>query len=172
MVDPVRRGAAGVLHYCCTGGDRYRLGPAGGSVNDGEQVGKTFGCRQGAHHVHVDMAESAGGYVLRRCLHMAVDLGPLAAQASLRPGGDVCGETFPHIPGGDEAAGRPPARVGVPMEMFAHRGGATCRCDVRRPGAAWEGRRWDAAVTGIPRAVVVPGVGERRRRRRSQDSRG
>jgi hypothetical protein len=104
VVDPVRRGAAGVLHYCCSGGDRYLLGPTGGSVNDGEQVGKTFGCRQGAHHVHVDVAESAGGYrdVLRRYLHMAVDLGTLAAQASLRPGGNICGETFPHIPGGDE----------------------------------------------------------------------
>jgi hypothetical protein len=49
---------------------------------------------------------------------MAVDLGLLAAQASLRPGGDICGETFPHIPGGDEAAGRLPARVGGPVEMF------------------------------------------------------
>jgi hypothetical protein len=49
---------------------------------------------------------------------MAVDLGPLAAQASLRPGGDIRGETFPHIPGGDEAAGRSPARVGGSMEMF------------------------------------------------------
>jgi hypothetical protein len=49
---------------------------------------------------------------------MAVDLGPLAAQASLRPGGDICGETFPHIPGGDEVAGCPPARVGSPVKMF------------------------------------------------------
>ena len=43
---------------------------------------------------------------------------PLAAQASLRLGGDICGETFPYIPGGDEAVGRPPARVGGPVEML------------------------------------------------------
>ncbi len=49
---------------------------------------------------------------------MAVDLGPLAAQTGLHPGGDVCGETLPNIPGGDEGAGRPPARVGVPVEVF------------------------------------------------------
>ncbi len=68
----------------------------------------------------MDVAETAGGYrdVLRGYLNMAVDLGPLAAQAGLRPGGDICGETFPYIPGGDEAAGRPPTRVGGPMEMF------------------------------------------------------
>ncbi len=32
--------------------------------------------------------------------------------------------------------------------------------------------RWDARVTEIPRAVSVPGVGERLRRRRSRGSRG
>ncbi len=85
----------------------------GGSVNDDEQVGKTFGCRQGAHQVHVDVAETAGGYRdVLRYLYKAVDLGPPAAQASLRPGRDICGRTFPNIPGGDEAAGRPAARVG------------------------------------------------------------
>jgi hypothetical protein len=68
----------------------------------------------------MDVAEMAGGYwdVLRRYLYMTVDFGPLAAQASLRPGGDICGEIFPHIPGGDEAAGRPLARMGGPVEMF------------------------------------------------------
>ena len=97
-----------------------RLWPAGGSVIDGEQIGKTFGCRQGAHQVHVDVAETAGGYrdVLRGYLYMAVDLGSLAAQAGLRPGGDICGETLPYIPGGDEAAGCPPAGVGGPVEVF------------------------------------------------------
>jgi hypothetical protein len=48
---------------------------------------------------------------------MAVDLGPLAAQAGLRPGGDICGETPPDIPGGDEAASHSPARMGGPVEM-------------------------------------------------------
>jgi hypothetical protein len=49
---------------------------------------------------------------------VAVDLGPLAAQAGLRPGGDICGETLPNIPRGDVAAGHPPTRVGGPVEMF------------------------------------------------------
>jgi hypothetical protein len=49
---------------------------------------------------------------------MAVDLGPQAAQAVLRPGCDICGEPFPYIPGGDEATGRPLARVGGPVEIF------------------------------------------------------
>jgi hypothetical protein len=62
----------------------------------------------------------AGGYwdVLRRYLYMAVDLSPLAAQAGLRPGSDICGEALPNIPGGDKAAGHPPARVGRPVEVF------------------------------------------------------
>jgi hypothetical protein len=50
--------------------------------------------------------------------YMAVGLGSLAAQADLRPGSDICGETLPNIPGGDEAAGRPPARMGGPVEVF------------------------------------------------------
>jgi hypothetical protein len=74
----------------------------------------------GAHQIHVDVAETAGGYwdVLRRYLYVVVDLGPLAAQAGLCPGGDICGETFPQVPGGDEAAGCPTARVGGPVEVF------------------------------------------------------
>ncbi len=58
--------------------------------------------------------------VLGRYLYMAVNFGPLAAEAGFRPDCDVCGETFPYIPGGDEAAGRPPARVGGPVEVFKY----------------------------------------------------
>ncbi len=59
----------------------YCLGPAGSYVSDSEQVGETFGGRQGAHQVYMDVAETAGGHrnVLRGYLNMAVDLGPLAA---------------------------------------------------------------------------------------------
>ncbi len=66
------------------------------------------------------VAETVGGYwdVLRRYMYVAEDLGPLTAQAGLRPGGDICGEAFPNIPGGDEAVGRPPARVGSPVGVF------------------------------------------------------
>ncbi len=82
--------------YCCSGSDRYRLGTAGGSVNDDEQIGETFGGRQWADQVYVYVAEMAGGYpnVLRGYLNMAVDFSPLAAQAGLRPGGDICGEAL------------------------------------------------------------------------------
>ncbi len=64
----------------------------------------------------MDVAELAGGYwdELWRNLYVAVDFGPLAAQAGLCPGGDICGETVPNKPGGD----RPPARVGGPVEVF------------------------------------------------------
>ncbi len=66
------------------------------------------------------LAETEGGYrdVLWGYLYMAVDLSPLAAQAGLRPGGDICGETLPNIPGGDEAASHPLARMGGPVEVF------------------------------------------------------
>jgi hypothetical protein len=68
----------------------------------------------------VDVDETARGYrdVLRRYLDVAVDFGPLAAHAGLRPGCDIVGEALPNIPGGDEAAGRLPARVSGPVEMF------------------------------------------------------
>jgi hypothetical protein len=56
--------------------------------------------------------------MLWRYLDVAVDLGPLAAKAGLRPGCDICGEALPNIPGGDEVAGRSPARVGGLVEMF------------------------------------------------------
>jgi hypothetical protein len=131
------------LKYC----DRYGFWPEGGSVNDGEQVGKTFGCRQGAHQVHVDVVEMAVGYwdVLQGYLYMAVDLGPLAAQAGLRPGGDICGETFPYIPGGDEAAGHPPTRMGGPVEMFEN-------LSPKVPGY----RRAERAGGGVANEVKVP----------------
>jgi hypothetical protein len=68
----------------------------------------------------MDVAETMGGYrdVLRRYLDVAVDLGLLAAQAGLRPGCDISGEALPNIPGGDKVAGRSPARVGGPVEVF------------------------------------------------------
>jgi hypothetical protein len=47
-------------------------------------------------------------------------LGLLAVQAGLCPGHDVCGEAFPNIPRGDEAAGRPHARVGGPVVVFEY----------------------------------------------------
>jgi hypothetical protein len=108
--------------YCCGGGDRDCLRPAGCPVNDSEQVGEPPGGRQGPHQVHVDVAETAGGYwdVLGRYQYVAVDFGPLEVEAGLCPGCDVCGETFPCIPGGDEAAGCSPARMGGSVEMFKY----------------------------------------------------
>jgi hypothetical protein len=51
---------------------------------------------------------------------MAVYFGPLAVQADFRPGCDVCGETLPNIPGGNEAAGRLHAGVGGPVKVFKY----------------------------------------------------
>jgi hypothetical protein len=101
----------------------------------------------GSHQVHVDVAETVGGYwdVLQGYLYMAVNLGPLAAQAGLRPGGDICGETLPNIPGGDEAAGHPPARMGGPEEMFKN-------LSPKVPGY----RRAERAGGGVANEVKVP----------------
>ncbi len=69
--------------YCRGGGNRYGFRLAGRFVIDSEKTVKIFGCRQGAYQVHVDVAETAGGYwdVLQGYLYMAVDLGLLAARA-------------------------------------------------------------------------------------------
>ena len=55
----------------------------------------------------MDVSEPASGYryVLRKYLDMAVDHGSLAVQAGPGPGGDICREAFPHVPGSYEAAG-------------------------------------------------------------------
>jgi hypothetical protein len=54
-------------------------------------MGETFGGWQGAHQVHVNVAETACGHwnVLRKYLNVAVDFGPLAAQAGFCPGCDI-----------------------------------------------------------------------------------
>ena len=54
-------------------------------------MGETLGGWQGAHQVHVNVAEAACGHwdVLRKYLNVAVDLGPLAAQAGFCPGCDI-----------------------------------------------------------------------------------
>jgi hypothetical protein len=54
-------------------------------------MGETFGGWQGTYQVHVDVAEAAcrNRDVLRKYLDMAVNLGPLAAQAGLCPGRDI-----------------------------------------------------------------------------------
>jgi hypothetical protein len=69
----------------------------------------------------VDVTETAYGdrYVLRRYLDMAVYFDPLAVQGSSRPGGDICGESLPNIPGVDEAAGCPHAQVG-PVQVVKY----------------------------------------------------
>ncbi len=48
----------------------------------------------------MDVAETAHWYryVLSQDLYVAVELGPLAVQAGLRPGSDIIGETFLYVP--------------------------------------------------------------------------
>ncbi len=67
----------------------------------------------------MDVAET-GGSVLGCAAAVPVRGGVLAVQAGLCPGRDICGEAFPNIPRGDEAAGRLHARVGGPMEVFEY----------------------------------------------------
>jgi hypothetical protein len=42
-------------------------------------------------------------------------LWPAGSAGKLSPGGDICGQSFPYVPGGDEEAGHPHARVGGPV---------------------------------------------------------
>jgi hypothetical protein len=123
----------------------------------------------------VDVADLAGGYrdASRRDLYVAVDLGPLTVQAGLRPGGDICGETFPNIPGG--LGGRSPACWGerphggvpktcrrrslgtsgwkVPVEESPMRSRSSTFCVMMpRPGTEWractcEQRIWRRAIS-------------------------
>ncbi len=124
----------------------------------------------------MDVAETAGGYwdLLRRYLSVAVDLDLLAAQAGLRPGGDICGETLPNIPEGDEAAGRPPARVGGPVEVFENLEESQmrsrsptfcvmmCRPGLERRACTCGQRIWRRAIAGRDSASAttfdVPGT--------------
>jgi hypothetical protein len=59
-------------------------------------------------------------FVLQRCLDMTVYFGPLAVQASSRPGRDIQGQSFPYVPGGDEAEGRRHAWVGGPVQVVEY----------------------------------------------------
>ena len=54
-------------------------------------MSEAFGGWQGAYQVHMDMAETAcwDWNVLRWYLDVAVNLGPLAAQAGFSPGCDI-----------------------------------------------------------------------------------
>ena len=80
------------------------------------------GCWKGTHQIHVDVAETVGGYrdVLQRYLYVAMDFGPLTEKASLCPIVDIVGQTFPDVPGGDEAAGCPHTWVGRAVEVVEH----------------------------------------------------
>jgi len=67
----------------------------------------------------VDVPETAWGYryVLHRYLYVAVDLGLLAVQAGPRPGGDIIGESFPYVLGGNEAARGPDMLVSSDVKV-------------------------------------------------------
>ncbi len=77
---------------------------------------------KGTHQIHVDVAETAGGYrnVLRRYLYVAVDFSSLSEKASLCPVVDVVGQSFPHVPGGNEAAGCTHTWMGRAVEVVEH----------------------------------------------------
>jgi hypothetical protein len=68
----------------------------------------------------MDVADSARGnrYVLWRNLDVGVFFGPLAVQVGNCPGGNIIGEFFPHVPGGDETVGDPHAWMGSAEQVF------------------------------------------------------
>ena len=85
-------------------------------------MGETFGGRQGAHQIHMHVAEAAGRHwnVPSPHVHMLVDLTLLAGEAGACHGSHIRGGMFPYEPGEDEASGGPRARVGNPMDCLKY----------------------------------------------------
>ena len=75
------------------GGRGHRNGfhPAGGAVNDGEEMSVACRRRQRTHQIHVQVLKAGGGdrYGYRGPVHVAVDLGLLAGETMLTPLGNL-----------------------------------------------------------------------------------
>ncbi len=85
-------------------------------------MGEAFRGRQGAHQVHVHVAEAAGkhGDVLGQHVDMPVNFTLLTGEAGTCHGGHVRGGTLPYEPGEDETLGGPRARVCNSMNCFKY----------------------------------------------------
>ena len=85
-------------------------------------MGVTFRGWQGAHQVHVHVAEPSGGHwdVFGPHVDMPVDLTLQASEARTCHVSHIRGGTFPHEPGEDELLGGLGARVGNAMDCFKY----------------------------------------------------
>ena len=100
------------------GSERNCLRPARGAVNDSQKISKTR--REGANKVNVKMRKALirNRNMLRRDLHVAVDLGGLAGNTGAAPSSDVTGEMWPNITGRKEAASGTDARMSQVVNMM------------------------------------------------------
>ena len=101
-----------------SGSERNCLRPARGAVNDSQKISKTR--REGANKVNVKMRKALirNRNMLRRDLHVAVDLGGLAGNTGAAPSSDVTGEMWPNITGRKEAASGMDARMSQVVNMM------------------------------------------------------
>ena len=85
-------------------------------------MGEAFRGWQGAHQVHVHVAEAAGrhGDVLGPHVDVPENFTLLAGEAGTCHGGHVRGGTCPYEPGEDETLGGPRARVGNAMHCVKY----------------------------------------------------
>lgn len=95
-------------------GERDGVGPAGGSVNDGEEICIVVGGGEGTNQVHMDVGKGDrwDWNMLRWSMGVAVGFGGLTRQAVATPGSDVFGHAWPDVARGYEAAGGSNSRVG------------------------------------------------------------
>jgi len=95
-------------------GERYRVWPASGAVDDGEKVCVTRGMRKGTDQVNVNVRKLLGRdrNDLGRNGGVLVNFGALAGEAGAAPSGNIAGKVRPDIAGRKEAACGADSRVG------------------------------------------------------------
>jgi hypothetical protein len=98
---------------CGRGRKRNSLDPAGGPINDGENVGVVLGGRKGANKVNMDVGKTTGRdrNRNRRWRNMLMDFRSLAGNTLSGPEVDVAGHAVPKESGSDKATGGPDTRM-------------------------------------------------------------
>ena len=102
----------------CGGHHRNSFRPAGGTVHDGEKVGKPARGWKRTNQIHMDMREPPvwHSYRIWRRMGMAKNLRSLTALALLYPFRDITIHLTPDEAGGDKAARGSGTRVGNTMD--------------------------------------------------------
>ncbi len=95
------------------GRKRNSLNPAGGPINDGENVGMTLRGRKGSYQVNMKVGKTTGRdrNRNRRWGNVLVNLGSLAGHTLLGPEVDVMGHTVPKETGSEQTTGGPDTRM-------------------------------------------------------------